>query len=79
MVFATCQQQPKAIPVVIGKLGFPVWRSKEEHGVEEQMNTENSSRTAKCISIRPFLWLFWMTDLCGEAGTSQTNGIELHK
>lgn len=24
MVFATCQQQPKAIPVVIGKFGFPV-------------------------------------------------------
>lgn len=79
MVFATCQQQPKAIPVVIEKFGFSVWRGKEEHGVEEETSTENTSRKAKCIHSASFLWLFWTTDLCGEAGTSQINGLELHK
>lgn len=79
MVFATCQQQPKAPPVVIENFGFPVWRSEEEHGVEEEKDTENTARIAKCISIRSFLWLFWTTELCGEAGTSQINGLELHK
>lgn len=35
----------------------------EKHGVEEEEKTENTSRIAKCISIRAFLWLFWTTEL----------------
>lgn len=46
--------------------------------MEEEEKTENTSRIAKCISIRAFLWLFWTTERCGEAGESQINGLELH-
>lgn len=51
MVFATHQHLPKATPLVIERFGFPVWRGIEEHGVEEEKNTD-PARIPKCPGVR---------------------------